>query len=47
MGGLALQSAKARSSSRASQEYREHLIEELTQRALRAAVTRAGGVVNA
>lgn len=47
IGRVALQSAKARSSSRASQEYREHLIEELTQRALRAAVTRAGGVVNA
>jgi xanthine dehydrogenase FAD-binding subunit len=47
IGRVALQSAKARSSSRASQEYREHLVEELTQRALRAAVTRAGGVVNA
>ena len=43
IGKAAVQSAKARTSWRASKEYREHLIEELTQRALKIAVTRAGG----
>ncbi len=43
IGKAAVQSAKARTSWRASKEYREHLIEELTQRALKIAITRAGG----
>jgi len=40
---LALKPAKARSSWRASKEYREHLIEVLAQRAVAEAVKRAGG----
>ena len=43
IGKLAVKSAKARTSWRASKEYREHLVEELTQRALRIAVVNAGG----
>jgi xanthine dehydrogenase FAD-binding subunit len=43
IGRLAVQSMNARTSWRASQEYREHLVEELTQRALIVAITRAGG----
>ena len=43
IGRLAIKSAKARTSWRASKEYREHLIEELTQRALKIAVVNAGG----
>ncbi|AET67020.1 aerobic-type carbon monoxide dehydrogenase, middle subunit CoxM/CutM-like protein [Desulfosporosinus orientis DSM 765] len=44
IGKLAIKSTKARTSWRASKEYREHLVEELTQRALRVAVVNAGGV---
>jgi len=40
----ALTSTHARTSWRASKEYREHLVEELTQRALKVALHRAGGV---
>lgn len=43
IGRLAVQSMKARTSWRASREYREHLAEELTQRAIAVAITRAGG----
>jgi len=43
IGKLAVNSAKARTSWRASKEYREHLVEELTQRALKIAVVNAGG----
>lgn len=44
IGRLAVKSAKARTSWRASKEYREHLVEELTQRALKIAIVNAGGV---
>jgi xanthine dehydrogenase FAD-binding subunit len=47
IGKMAVDSAKARDSIRASREYREHLIEELTQRALKTAITRTGGIKNA
>jgi len=43
IGELAVNSAKARTSWRASKEYREHLVEELVQRALKIAVVNAGG----
>lgn len=43
IGKLAVKSAKARTSWRASKEYREHLVEELTQRALKIAIVNAGG----
>lgn len=43
IGKLAVKSTKARTSWRASKEYREHLVEELVQRALKIAVVRAGG----
>ncbi|MBC7324875.1 MAG: xanthine dehydrogenase FAD-binding subunit XdhB [Moorella sp. (in: Bacteria)] len=43
IGRLAVRSTRARTSWRASREYREHLVEELTQRALKVAVARAGG----
>jgi xanthine dehydrogenase FAD-binding subunit len=43
IANLAVKSAKARTSWRASKEYREHLIEELTFRALKVSITRAGG----
>ncbi|MEL7564645.1 MAG: xanthine dehydrogenase FAD-binding subunit XdhB [Dehalobacterium sp.] len=43
IGKLAVKSTKARTSWRASKEYREHLVEELTQRALKIAVVNAGG----
>ncbi len=43
IGKLAVNSAKARTSWRASKEYREHLVEELVQRALKIAVVNAGG----
>ncbi|MCG0278852.1 MAG: xanthine dehydrogenase FAD-binding subunit XdhB [Thermanaeromonas sp.] len=43
IGRLAVKSTKARTSWRASKEYREHLVEELTQRALKAAIVKAGG----
>ncbi len=46
IGRLAVQSMKARTSWRASREYREHLVEELTQRALTVAIARAGGLKN-
>ena len=42
-GRLALEAASPRSSVRATQEYREHLIRELTGRALKTAHARAGG----
>lgn len=44
IGKLAVNSAKARTSWRASKKYREHLVEELVQRALKIAVVNAGGV---
>lgn len=44
MGKLAVNSTQARTSWRASKEYREHLVEVLTERALRVAIERAGGV---
>lgn len=47
IGRLAVESANARTSWRASREYRHHLIEELTQRALKRALARAGGENNA
>jgi xanthine dehydrogenase FAD-binding subunit len=40
---LAVKPAKARTSWRASKDYREHLIEVLAQRAVAEAVKRAGG----
>ncbi|MDA8442424.1 MAG: xanthine dehydrogenase FAD-binding subunit XdhB [Peptococcaceae bacterium] len=43
IGQLALNSTRARTSWRASKEYREHLVTELTQRALKVAIVRAGG----
>jgi xanthine dehydrogenase FAD-binding subunit len=43
IGKLAVNSAKARTSWRASKEYREHLVEELVQRALKIAIVNAGG----
>lgn len=43
IGQRAVKSAKARTSWRASKEYREHLVEELTQRALKKAIVNAGG----
>ncbi len=43
IGKLAVKSTKARTSWRASKEYREHLVEELTQRALKVAIVNAGG----
>lgn len=43
IGQLAVKSTQARTSWRASREYREHLVAELTRRALRAAISRAGG----
>lgn len=43
IGKLAVHSARARTSWRASKEYREHLVEELVQRALKVAIVNAGG----
>ncbi|WP_258361197.1 xanthine dehydrogenase FAD-binding subunit XdhB [Moorella sulfitireducens (nom. illeg.)] len=43
IGRLAVKATQARTSWRASKEYREHLVEELTQRALKAAIVKAGG----
>ena len=43
IGKLAVKSAKARTSWRASKDYREHLVEELTQRALKIAIVKTGG----
>jgi xanthine dehydrogenase FAD-binding subunit len=43
IGKLAVNSAQARTSWRASKEYREHLVEELVQRALKIAIVKAGG----
>ncbi|HZK53883.1 MAG TPA: xanthine dehydrogenase FAD-binding subunit XdhB [Desulfosporosinus sp.] len=43
IGELAVKSTKARTSWRASKEYREHLVEELVQRALKVAIVNAGG----
>jgi len=45
-GRLALAEASPRSSWRASREYREHLIVELTARAMKTAASRAGGLEN-
>lgn len=44
IGKLAVKASRARDSWRASKAYREHLIEILTYRALKEAVTRGGGV---
>ncbi len=44
IGRYTVKSSKARDSWRASKAYREHLIEILTYRALKEAVTRGGGV---
>ena len=46
IGYLAFKSSKARDSWRGSKAYREHLIEILTQRAIKEAVKRAGGSQN-
>ena len=43
IGRLAVNSSQARTSWRASQDYREHLVEELVQRALKSAIVNAGG----
>jgi len=43
IGRLAVKPSKARTSWRASKDYREHLIEVLTERAVTEAVNRAGG----
>jgi xanthine dehydrogenase FAD-binding subunit len=43
IGKLAVTSAQARTSWRASKEYRDHLVEELVQRALKIAIVNAGG----
>ncbi len=43
IGKLAVRSTKARTSWRASKEYREHLVEELVQRGLKIALVNAGG----
>jgi len=43
IGRLAVKAAKARSSWRASKDYREHLIEVLTERAVLESAKRAGG----
>jgi len=43
IGKLAVKSTNARTSWRASKEYREHLVEELVQRALKTAIVRSGG----
>ncbi|CAA7602998.1 CO dehydrogenase flavoprotein C-terminal domain [Acididesulfobacillus acetoxydans] len=43
IGKLAVRSAKARTSWRASKEYREHLVAELVPRALKEAMRTAGG----
>ena len=45
-GRLAIEDASPRSSWRASRDYREHLIAELTARALKTAASRAGGLEN-
>lgn len=45
IGKLAVKSTKARTSWRASKEYREHLVEELTQRALKTVVSAGGAEV--
>lgn len=47
IGKIAVESSQARDSHRASREFREHLIEELTQRAIKTALTRAGGAYDA
>lgn len=47
IGRLAVKATNARTSWRASREYREHLVEELTQRALHVAIVRAGGANDA
>ncbi|MFU8794619.1 MAG: xanthine dehydrogenase FAD-binding subunit XdhB [Dethiobacteria bacterium] len=44
IGRLAVKSSRARDSQRASKEFREHLVVELTQRALKSACNRAGGI---
>lgn len=41
---IAVNSSKARTSWRASKEYREHLIEVLSKRALKEAILKAGGI---
>lgn len=44
IGRLAVNASKARTSWRASKDYREHLIEVLTERAVLEAAKRAGGL---
>lgn len=46
IGLLAVKSSKARDSWRGSKSFREHLIETLTQRAIKEAINRAGGSQN-
>lgn len=46
IGRLALRSSKARDSWRGSKDFRQHLIETLTQRAIKESVKRAGGNIN-
>lgn len=46
IGTLALKASKARDSWRASKAYREHLIEVLTVRAIRASLIKSGGEYN-
>lgn len=43
IGKLAVGASRARTSWRASKEYREHLVEELVLRAIKDAVTKSGG----
>jgi xanthine dehydrogenase FAD-binding subunit len=45
IGRLAVKASKARDSWRAAKSYREHLIEILSQRAIKEAITKAGGEV--
>lgn len=46
IGTLALKSSKARDSWRGSKDFRQHLIETLTQRAIIESIKRAGGNIN-
>lgn len=46
IGRLALRSSKARDSWRGSKDFRQHLIETLTQRAIKESIKRAGGNIN-
>lgn len=46
IGKLALSQSKARDSWRGSKDFRQHLIETLTQRAIKECIKRAGGEIN-